>query len=390
MTRGTTGAIALWAAALTLAGCPADSGKDPGAAIGKLDTIKTSETLFRDDAEDPSEGDPGFAGGDSPDDEEWVDELLTADTIPELDAVQVDPDTGAPVLDPPAGEDEPWDGSAVRDDDEPMDERDPSEPAPAPKLSPEELKALAAKGILKHFPGITVYTKERRLEIEGSICLKRSPALELLACTRKGKTHESLLLLDLDPTDGPEQISLALILIGLTPTPQVNEFGEAIELDKGERVVVEVSWAAEDTPALDSSAPAAVDGRVTRRAEDLIWDKRRGAAMEPAGWVFTGSRKVMVPTPPEFKTEHEVFAASYTGNIAATFHDPDCVLDTPLIEGGDDTVYVPYEGRLPERGTKVIVHIRVQDPAASADPGEGTQPADAPPPEQPADPDEGK
>ena len=365
--------LLLGASLLALTGCPSDA-PDP---IKRLETETTSKKLFKDPDDGASAG--GETPGESPEDPGSEGETLTDDSIPELDAVQIDPDTGEPVEPEPTQEDdpdEPWDGSQVRGEDEPMEERGPQEPAPEPKLSPEELKALAAKGILKHFPGITVYTKEKRIEVKATICLKRGPALELLACTRKGKTHESLLLLELDPADGPKHLATALILIGLEPTPQVNEFGESVELTKGERVEVEVSWAAEDTPALDSSAPAAVDGRVTRRAEDLIWDKRRGAAMPHVGWVFTGSRNVMVPKPPDFKTEMEVFAASYTGNIAATFHDPDCVLDTPLLEGGDDTVYVPYEARIPERGTACVVHLRALD----------EQPAD----EQPADPDEEK
>ncbi|MEZ6188687.1 MAG: YdjY domain-containing protein [Planctomycetota bacterium] len=377
MTR-TTPLLLLAASALALTGCPRDEPQQ--VPIGTLDTIAEDQDLFTDttEGEAPSAGDADLI------DEVLVGETLTDETIPELDAVEIDPETGQPLAPGEDDPDAPWDGSQVRGEDEPMEERDPQEPAPPPTLSPEELKALAAQGILKHFPGITVFTKEQRVEIQGSICLKRSPALELLACMPKGKTHESLLLLDLHPQDGPEHLATALILIGLEPTPQVNEFGEAIALAKGQRVLVEVEWAAADAPPLDASAPAPVEGRITRRAEDLIYDKRTGQAMPRVGWVFTGSRKVMVPTPPDFKTEHEVFAASYTGNIAATYHDPDCLLDTPLLEGGDDTVYVPYEGRLPERGTPAVIHMRLLD-EPPADGGQGTE---APAPEAP--PEDGK
>jgi hypothetical protein len=128
-------------------------------------------------------------------------------------------------------------------------------------------------------------------------------------------------------------------------------------LERGERVVLEVEWAAKDSPE-DPSLPAAVDGRVRRRVEDLIFDRARQGPMPRVGWVFTGSRHLDVPAPPDWKETMKVFAATYAGNVAATYHDPDAILDTPLIEGGDDTAYLPYSERVPERGVEVVIHLR--------------------------------
>lgn len=225
-------------------------------------------------------------------------------------------------------------------------------------------------GAITRFPGLRIYMEERRVEVAGYVCLKEGPTLELLGCTRNGKTHESLLLFDCDP----QHLNVALIMLGLEPTPQVDELGQPIALETGERVVMEVAWRAADAPAEDTTAPAAVDGQIRRRVEDLIFDRLRQDAMPPVGWVFTGSRHVEVPAPPDWETLHEVFAASYTGNVAATFHDPDCILDTPLLEGGDDTIYNAYSARLPERGTPVVIHLR---PWTEAD---GPPLAELPPP----------
>jgi hypothetical protein len=236
---------------------------------------------------------------------------------------------------------------------EPVNPGPPAQPPP-PETPPEIAREPERDGAISRFPGIRIYTEERRLEVDGLICMKTGPALEVMGCTRRGKTHESLLLFDCEP----EQLYLALVIIGLEATPQVDEFGQPIALDRGDRVVLEVEWKAADAPEGDPSAPPPVDGRVRRRVEDLIWDRVRQGAMPHVGWVFTGSRHVEVPAPPDWKKTMRVFAATYGGNIAATYHDPDAVLDTPLLEGGDDTIYLPYSERLPERGTEVVVHIR--------------------------------
>ena len=114
-------------------------------------------------------------------------------------------------------------------------------------------------GAVTTFPGIRIYKDEGRLEIKGWLNLRRCPSLEFAACTRRGKTHETLLGFDLDSKNGGHQMHLALLMLGLEPSPQVSEQGEPIALDQGDKVVVEVSWRAEDAPE-DPTAPPAVTG----------------------------------------------------------------------------------------------------------------------------------
>lgn len=254
---------------------------------------------------------------------------------------------------------------------DPIDAAPP--PAPTEEVDPASVKPVQ-DGPITRLPGIRIWRDEKRIEVDGFVCIKQGPALELLGCTRRGKTHESLFLFDC----APEHLQLALILIGLQPTPQVNDFGQAIELDRGEKVVLEVSWKAEDAPQHDPNPPAAVEGRIRRWVEDVVYDRRRKGAMLRVGWVFTGSRQVKVPAPPDWKTEKEVFAAGYTGNVAAVYHDPDAILDTPLLEGGDDTLFYPYAERLPDAQTPVVFHVRPWTDADQAAYGENLH-APAPP-----------
>ena len=338
-------------AALVAAGCDGGAkAPPPGPAIAPLDALHPGgdAALFQ---APEGEGTPGGSPATS---------TPEAPAAPPADARPKDPAEPAP---------NPWDGN------EPIEPEPPPPPEPEPEIAREPVR----EGAIARFPGIRIWVEEKRLEVDGFVCLKRGPALELMGCTRNGKTHESLLLFDCNP----EQLCLALILLGLEPVPQVEEFGQPIALDKGERVVIEVEWAAAASPEGDPSLPAAVDGKVRRRVEDLIWDQVRRAPKPRVGWVFTGSRHVEVPAPPRWDTMRKVFAATYAGNIAATYHDPDCVLDTPLAAGGDDTVYLPYSERLPERGTEVVIHIRPwrdgdgpgRDGKPAPTPGQATPPA---------------
>lgn len=295
-------------------------------------------------------------------------------------------DPQAPVQPPPAEPREEGEEPEVWDGQEPLSgPDDPVQPAPPPPAPPEEVDPASVKpvveGPITRLPGIRIWRDEKRIEVDGLVCIKQGPALELMGCTRRGKTHESLFLFEC----APEHLQLALILIGLEPTPQVDDFGQAIALEKGEKVVLEVSWKAEDAPQNDAAAPAPVEGRIRRWVEDVIWDRRRRGSMQRVGWVFTGSRQVKVPAPPDWKTEKEVFAAGYTGNVVAVYHDPDAILDTPLAEGGDDTLFYPYAERLPEAQTPIVIHIRPWSAADQEAHGGPSDPgASPPPPEGPA------
>ena len=190
-------------------------------------------------------------------------------------------------------------------------------------------------------PGIDIDMKAKALKFRGFTALKQSNQLEVLIATPRGKTHEALLVTDVDP----QFIQTALLLIGLKPKPQIKHFGEVKAIKEGDKVVIEVEW----------KQGAKVE---RHRVEDLIFDRRRKRAMIRAGFVFTGSRMIEIPKPPKYDTMRKVFAARHRGNIGVMYHDPDAMLDTPLFAGGDDTRFQPYPERLPERMTPVTIHIR--------------------------------
>ena len=205
------------------------------------------------------------------------------------------------------------------------------------------LASARETGIITALPHLKINVKEKWIQIEGATAMKVGPQLELLACSARGKAYESLLIWLCEPS----HLQLALIMIGLTPTPQVEQFGEQKELKSGDKVVIEVEWTDPVTKK-----------PVRRRAEDLLFDVYRDGCMKYSGFVFTGSRQLDVPQPPDWTLTKKQFASDVTGTVAVTYHDPDAILDTPLQEGGNNTTYVAWEQRLPERHTTIVTHIR--------------------------------
>lgn len=155
--------------------------------------------------------------------------------------------------------------------------------------------------------------------------------IELLACAPRGKTHESVLVLDVDPV----HLQIALLLLGLEARGNLEYQGDPNTPD-GDSVDVYVEWNDPES------------GELFRvRGEELIYDINRERPMEVTAWVFTGSRII-----------DGVFMAAVDGSLITTYHDPNTIIDNPLATGGDDTVYRVNEEMVPIEGTDVKVTIK--------------------------------
>jgi hypothetical protein len=62
------------------------------------------------------------------------------------------------------------------------------------------------------FPGVTINVQERCVDVESSVCLHRG-TLELVACTKGTKEHESIVVIEAKPV----HIHTALLLLGAQP-----------------------------------------------------------------------------------------------------------------------------------------------------------------------------
>ncbi|GIW71265.1 MAG: hypothetical protein KatS3mg102_0807 [Planctomycetota bacterium] len=234
-----------------------------------------------------------------------------------------------------------------------------AEPPAAPRGA--AAGADSEQGVVR-FDGIRIDLARRRIEIDAwFVVTSPAVALEYLATRPEGKMHETLLAFECEA----DKLMLGLILLGLEPVPDV-PFRGAPQPLAGPRLAIEVLWQDEDgTPR-------------RARAEDLLFDRFHGRAMERVGFAFTGSRFVAAgPAPGSEDRAPPALAAALSGSLIALYHDADAILDHPLVLGGDvplivptfavpeivtwvagDERYVAHPGRVPPRGTRATVVLQ--------------------------------
>jgi hypothetical protein len=211
----------------------------------------------------------------------------------------------------------------------------PGRDAPIWDKAPHQ-SAPASPVIQKIGPGvlqignIVVNKPEGFVRVPGAVNM-REGLVEYLACGTRGKLHESVLMLDVDPY----ALQIALLLLGLEPGNKPIERQGASTTPAGDPIEIWVTW------------QDAQQKTVKHRAEDLLLDKKTDKPMPHTRWVFTGSTIL-----------DGKFMAGVEQSIAATYHDPFAILDHTLPTGADDTIYFANPAILPPKGTEVAFTIR--------------------------------
>ncbi len=153
-------------------------------------------------------------------------------------------------------------------------------------------------------------------------------AIELLACGPGGKTHESLLVLDVNPVD----LQTSLLLLGLKPGPPSRGLGQGPP--KGAPVELWVDWVE--------------DGTVTsRRAENLVFNVESRKVLPKTPWVFTGS-----------VIEEGEFKAMAEQSLVVTYWDPWAIINLPLPCGANDEILVVNTNTVPAAHTPITFRIK--------------------------------
>lgn len=152
--------------------------------------------------------------------------------------------------------------------------------------------------------------------------------VELLACGPEGKTHESVLVLDVDPVD----MHAAFLLLGLRPGTPPRAPG--VGRPEGHPVDIWVAW--------DEGG----DRRVVR-GETLLHDRVSGQVLPRSPWVYTG-----------LVGEDGRPKAAVDQSLVATFWDPWALLNLPLPAGADDEILFAHTSGLPPCGTPVTVRLQ--------------------------------
>jgi len=188
------------------------------------------------------------------------------------------------------------------------------------------------------------------LVVPGLILVNRG-LVELFGCGEGGKEHETVIRLETNI----QALDLALTSAGF----QRGELPKKTDLTiagQGSRVLILVQW-------LDK------DGKlVTHRSEDLVISMRRNAPMPRVGWTYVGNwMEVADPTSPKGDKKHKILAATGTRSIVTTFRDRSAILDNPLEEAVDDTLFGANYMLLPKGGTPVRVIFRSPTAAERAE-----------------------
>lgn len=171
----------------------------------------------------------------------------------------------------------------------------------------------------------------------------REGIIEYLVVTRTGKTHESLLLTDIDP----HHMQVALLLLGAKGAgntsstnppatgPMMHDRAQP-KLPTGESVDIELNWASE--------------GKTNRSPiENCIFNRRTKAPMTRGPFTFTGSR-----------VWEGKFLAQTEGSIIAAVTDELAMFNNPRPGADDDEIWEILPTKTPPVKTSVVVKITLR------------------------------
>lgn len=192
---------------------------------------------------------------------------------------------------------------------------------------------------------VTCYKKERRVEVEGKVCLQEG-SVEYFAVLSGGKEYESLMSFNCKAVD----LNLAMLGLGYKPGGGVRKAGDP-DTPKGDPVYLSVEWQEED-------------GRKVRRvrAEELVFNVGTKKPMRNTAWAFTGSDFLRDDENPnklfiDPETKKPVFLADAYRMFVALWRDPAALFNNPLDTGVDGIYYTVNKELCPKVGTKLKIII---------------------------------
>jgi hypothetical protein len=237
-------------------------------------------------------------------------------------------------------------------------------PSSGPASGPATRPAHGNAGL----PGVVIDFQQRHVDVESTVCLRQG-LLELIACTKDTKEHESIVVVHARPM----HIHLALLLLGAkngNPAMRrpTNEDGtQWIDVPpSGDPVDVYLVLKSKDgklveRPISDFVAPARKE---TDKEVGAKSDNAAGAPKFPRTFLFAGSGlRQQGPGPRRYLSE-------LSGDVISVVTFGDELLCLPDIQSQDDAslVWQVDATDLPAIGTKVTLRLRpIRPPAAKTD-----------------------
>ncbi|MEO1498320.1 MAG: YdjY domain-containing protein [Planctomycetota bacterium] len=195
---------------------------------------------------------------------------------------------------------------------------------------------------------VWVDTKAALVYVDGEVT-QREGVLEMFACPKSTKEHESVVAVDADAF----LVHTALLTIGAEPGSPV-KFDPEYEPPRGAGIRVEVRW-----------TDAAGDAR-TARAQDWVRNIDTGAAMR-LPFVFAGSLFRVDP-----QTGEQEYLADY-GDLICVSNFGTAMLDVPApsTQSNAGLLFEPFTERVPPLGTPVRLVLGIEDETEAAAPQAG-------------------
>ena len=196
---------------------------------------------------------------------------------------------------------------------------------------------------------VRFFRKERRVEVEGEVCLDQGILDYLAICPGSGKEYESLVTLKCRPSS----LHAALLNIGARPGDMPEAFKgprkavmKRIDRPKprGDRISITVRW---KTGGPEESAPV----------EAWIIDRSTKEPAQPLTWVFTGSFFARVGR------GRVAYAADVENVAVSMWYDEVCILNLAAKAGspyrGESLGFEINANTVPAKGTKVWVSFHL-------------------------------
>ncbi|MDD2239444.1 MAG: YdjY domain-containing protein [Kiritimatiellae bacterium] len=194
-----------------------------------------------------------------------------------------------------------------------------SEPQPPP--SP-----VCWDGPIAHLGEVRVHSATKTVTATGWVNQTHG-AIELLACGPKGKVHECVFVLSVNPID----LQAALLLAGLKGGEPMPDLGKGPPT--GSPVDIFVEWDA--------------DGDLRReRAETFIWQIKEDAVLPNAPWIFNGSM-----------VKEGRFMGFAEESLVATYWDPYALININHPAGANDEALHANPRQVPPYGTPITMHF---------------------------------
>lgn len=218
----------------------------------------------------------------------------------------------------------------------------PGKPASNPPITPLVDNADQLQRLHPTFP-VWFDKENRQLVLMGEVCQNRVP-LELFACQRASKEHESVVTIDTQAY----LVHAGLVAAGADPGSPV-QYQPEFKPARGPEIEVTVLWKDEHGQ------------RHQARAQDWVRDIKTGKAMQYP-WVFAGSR---------FSTDQETgkqqYHADWEGDLICVSNFPNAVLDIPVqsSDSNADLLFEAFTEHIPPIGTPVTLLLKPKVPAKS-------------------------